>query len=56
MEAEWSNYACLGYIIATMRQKEIDDETIQQVVRGAQTQFDRLTIAEAEQVYLKSPF
>lgn len=56
MEVEWSNYACLGYIIAAMRNKGFDDETIQQVVRGAQTQFDRLTIHEAEQVYLKSQF
>ncbi len=56
MEAEWNNYACLGYIIAAMRSKGIDDETIQQVVRGAQTQFDRLTIEEAADVYVKSPF
>ncbi|MEW4368590.1 hypothetical protein [Paenibacillus kandeliae] len=50
----WSNQACLGYAIMAMKNKGLDDETIQKVIRSMQSEFDFTGVEEAADVYRKS--
>lgn len=53
---QWSNNACLGYIVAALERKGWSEEEIKEVVRAVYTEFDFKTIDEARNIYNKSPY
>lgn len=48
---EWSNNACLGYIVAAMKRKGWSDERISEVTSAVYFEFDFKTVEEAEDIY-----
>lgn len=47
----WSNSACVGYCIAAMKNAGMNREQIQKAVCCLISEFDEMTISEAEQIY-----
>lgn len=50
---EWSNYACMGYVIKAMESLDMDEEEIQKVVNRMRYWFDMKMIQEADEIYQK---
>lgn len=53
---EWSNNACLGYVILGARNLDYKENQIKEIVRSTYCQFDFKTIEEAKRVYETSPY
>ena len=53
---EWSNNACLGYVISAMKQAGYQREEIRKVIRYVYYEFDFKTIDEAKDIYNKSDY
>lgn len=53
---EWSNNACLGYIISGLMNKGWTTKEIKEVVDAVHGEFDFLSIEEAKNVYEKSTY
>ena len=53
---EWSNNACLGYIIKAMRDAGKSAKEIQQMVNEVRAQFDWVSVEDAKEIYNKSPY
>lgn len=53
---EWSNNACLGYLILGAKRLRYTDDQITRIVRATNGQFDFTTIDEARQAYESSPY
>lgn len=53
---EWSNNACLGYVILGAKSLKFKEEQTRKIVRAVQGHFDFKTIEEARAVYNKSPY
>lgn len=53
---QWSNNACLGYIVSALERKGWPEEEIKEVVRAVYIEFDFKTIDEARNIYNKSPY
>ena len=53
---EWSNNACLGYLIIGAQRLGYTENQITEIVRATNGQFDFSTIDEARQVYESSPY
>ncbi|MNN99244.1 hypothetical protein D3C81_2188330 [compost metagenome] len=51
---QWSNNACLGYIIAGLERKGWTEEQIREVVRAVYSEFDFKTVDEAKAIYNES--
>lgn len=55
-EAEWSNHACLGYMIKGLENLDYDEEEIKKIVRAVAGTFDMTSIPKAEKIYINSPY
>lgn len=55
-EAEWSNNACLGYVIKGLESLNYGEEEIKKIVRAVAGTFDMTSIPEAEKIYINSPY
>lgn len=55
-EAEWSNYACLGYAIVGAMKLGYSEQQIQNLVKAIKSEFDFRTISQAEKIYIDSPY
>ena len=55
-ESEWSNNACLGYVILGAKKLGYDDEQIQDLVRAMYVEFDMKTVDEAKDTYNQSSY
>lgn len=53
---QWSNNACLGYVILGAERLKYKEEQTQKIVRSIRGQFDFTTVDEAETFYNKSPY
>ena len=53
LEGPWSNAACLGYIIETMRRSCFGDADIQDMVTTMKGVFDDTTVEEAKDIWYK---
>lgn len=53
---DWSNNACLGYVILGARRLGYTEEQITEIVRSTNQQFDLKTIDEARRTYETSPY
>lgn len=53
---EWSNNACLGYLILGAIRIGYTEDQIKKIVRSTYVQFDERTIDEAREVYNKSSY
>lgn len=53
---EWSNNACLGYIIKGLEKRGKSEEEIDEVVRAVRSQFDWVSVKEAADIYNKSSY
>lgn len=53
---EWSNNACLGYVIKAMRDAGNSTKEIQKMINEIRTQFDWISVDEAKEIYNKSPY
>lgn len=51
---EWSNNACLGYVIKALEELEYSEEEIKKIIGEMKYSFDMKTIEEAEKIYCKS--
>lgn len=55
-EREWSNNACLGYVIQGTKKLGFSEEQTKQLVRAIYSEFDRKSVEEAKDVYNQSPY
>ncbi|WP_187355535.1 hypothetical protein ['Paenibacillus yunnanensis' Narsing Rao et al. 2020] len=53
---EWSNNACLGYIVAALTRKGWTHDQIKTVVGAVHTEFDFKTVDEARCIYEQSDY
>lgn len=53
---QWSNNACLGYVIKGMREAGKSSKEIQEIVNAVRGQFDWVSVEEAIGIYNKSPY
>ncbi|WP_198957465.1 hypothetical protein [Paenibacillus selenitireducens] len=53
---DWSNNACLGYIISGMQRAGYSREEIKKVVRSVYYEFDFKSVDEAKDIYNKSEY
>lgn len=53
---EWSNNACLGYVILGSRRLGYTEKQIDEIVRSTSREFDFKTIDEARVTYETSPY
>lgn len=53
---QWSNNACLGYVIAGLERKGWTPEQIKKVVGAVYHEFDFKTVADARRVYEQSDY
>lgn len=53
---EWSNNACLGYVILAAKRMGLDEKQTQRLVDSVHAQFDEISVDEAADVYNKSPY
>lgn len=53
---QWSNNACLGYIIAGLERKGWKREDIKIVVGAVNMEFSFKTVAEAKRIYEQSDY
>lgn len=53
---EWSNNACLGYVILGAGKLGYTDEEISKLVRMIYSEFDFVSVEEAKEIYNKSPY
>ncbi|WP_379143532.1 hypothetical protein [Paenibacillus sp. sgz500992] len=51
---QWSNNACLGYILAALERKGWAKEQIREVTRAVYHEFDFKTVKEAANLYERS--
>lgn len=52
----WSNDVCMGYVIVALRELDYPEEEIKRITAALRDAFDQLTVDEAAQAYLKSPY
>ena len=52
----WSNDACKGYVIATLKSMGVSGEQISTVVKELESSFSDLTVDEAAKVYQNCKF
>lgn len=52
----WKNSVCKGYVIDALRSLGYGDRQIHQVCNELSCSFERLSTADAEVVYCRSPF
>ncbi|WP_033828080.1 RuvA C-terminal domain-containing protein [Bacillus andreraoultii] len=55
-ESQWSNYACLGYVISALKKLGYDDEHIRQLVRAIYSEFDMKSVPDAEDIFRESDY
>lgn len=55
-EAEWDNYACLGYAIKGAEKLGYSHDEIKKLVRAIYSQFDMTTVPEANEIYRESDY
>lgn len=55
-EAEWDNYACLGYTVKGLEELSYSSEEIKKIVRAIYSQFDMTSVSEANKVYCESDY
>lgn len=55
-EAEWDNYACLGYVILGARKIGMDEEQIKNLISSIHGEFDLKSVDQANEVYVKSDY
>jgi hypothetical protein len=53
---QWSNNACLGYVIEGAKALGYTDKHIEELVKAVRGQFDWTSVGEAAEVYNKSPY
>jgi hypothetical protein len=53
---DWSNHACLGYVVAALKRKGWSNDRIKEVVGAVYFEFDFKTVEEAEQIYRNSEY
>lgn len=53
---EWSNNACLGYVILAAKRMKLNEKQTQDLVNSVRAQFDAVSTEEAAGVYRKSPY
>lgn len=53
---EWSNNACLGYVILAAKRMKFTKKQTQDLVNSVRAQFDVVSTEEAAGVYRKSPY
>jgi acyl-[acyl carrier protein]--UDP-N-acetylglucosamine O-acyltransferase len=53
---EWSNSACLGYVILGLKRQGYSTEETEEIVAAVRSQFDSKSVEEAKEVYNKSPY
>jgi len=53
---QWSNNACLGYVIKAMRDAGKKSAEIRDMVTAVRGQFDWVSVEEAKEIYNKSPY
>lgn len=56
VEQEWSNDACLGYVILGARLLRYTEKQVTDIVRAVDHQFDTIMIDEARVAYKSSPY
>ena len=52
----WSNDAARGYAIIAAELAGVDPATVKEIIRNMRRAFDDLSVDEAEEVYIKSPY
>lgn len=55
-EAEWSNNACLGYVVKGLENLNYSPEEIKKIVRAISLTFDMTSVPEAKKIYQNSPY
>lgn len=55
-EAEWDNYACLGYAILGAQKIGLSEEKIKELVREIYGEFDWKSVPEANKIYRESDY
>lgn len=53
---EWSNNACLGYVILAAKRLKLNEKETQEFVNSVKAQFDCHSLEYAKDVYCKSPY
>lgn len=53
---EWSNNACLGYVILGAKAAGMTDAQTKEIVRAVYCQFDQVSVEEAKDAYIRSPY
>jgi hypothetical protein len=53
---QWSNNACLGYVIKGLREMGMSEDKIWNIVKSVRAEFDWITVEEAADIYNKSPY
>lgn len=53
---QWSNNACLGYVILGAKAAGLKDAQTQKIVRSVYRQFDEVSVEEAKRAYEQSPY
>lgn len=53
---EWSNNACLGYIILGADSLKFKEEQTKSIIRAVRSNFDFVSVEEARTLYNKSPY
>lgn len=56
VDGDWSNNACMGYVIKAMKHLEFKDDDIQTVVDRLKREFDSISVDDAKKVYEISKF
>ncbi|MGO4548057.1 hypothetical protein AB4Z29_24990 [Paenibacillus sp. 2TAB23] len=52
----WSNQSCIGYVLHAAKRISLSDVDIQRLARAMHTAHDTLTLEEASEYYVKSPY
>lgn len=55
-ESEWSNYACFGYTIKSMKELNYTDEQITEVIGKMHYVMDMKSVDEAKDIYTNSSY
>lgn len=55
-QENWSNNACLGYVIKAAKRMKFTEKQTQDLVNSVRAQFDVVSTEEAAGVYRKSPY
>jgi hypothetical protein len=52
----WSNNACKGYVIVACKKLDLSDKQINDIMSALRRGFDDISVDDAEQIYVNSPY